>query len=831
MASSSQNIVIKPIGNLVAALQQYGQDLYKPPPDTIRGIEPGKWPSPYQPIKPIAPDGTQPLAFQFWESQNLTWTPRPDAEYTAQDLKAFATYPLARICIENVKDALAKASWEIQPKLQLGENRKQAMKRAKGDPNILKLSRFFEYPDREHSWSEWVRPLLDDLLVIDAPAVLVRKTYSGVLAELRVMRGEMFSRYIDAQGFTPAAPDPAYAQNWWGIPLVNLSMDELVYKPRNIVPRNTVSSQLYGMSPTEQLAPEIEIGMQRLAFILAYYKFGSVPDVLQVVPPGISPELLKETMQWMNSDLAGNLAKRRQIRLMQGFAPDGKDQILFPKEKLLSDPFDEMHMKKIAFGYGTSPQRLAKQVNRAQSQQMDESADVEGTLPYFIWLKSAMIDWIINRVFMLPDYEMIFNPYSEPDPEKQGKTITGYVDDGLLTPNEGRERMGEEPANDPGADELGLKTGTGRVTFAQSDEAHQQTMETQSAAAEAAKNPPEDKGAAKPDGKDKKDDKPKTNGKDDTAKWAHCGVHKIFVGTCAGCREAVVKSFVNEKAYREAVQKASSEKSAKVIHPGRLHPHSILARQKVDKILRDHFRTMNRKTTKELAKQLGLAHRHIQKKKVLLKAADEQEALDAILRSLKQEFQSIPDEVLAPLAESALAGAANGSLQLNITSEDMLGKINETAQAWASKRAAELVGMRRNEDGELVPNPNAKWAITDTTRDKLQSIIEDLFGEETVTLADVEERLQEAGIFSDTRATMIARTEITRAQVQGNLESWRRSGLVDKVNWQLSSLHDKDDVCTELADGSPYELEDVPDFPAHPNCECTIVLSEIGGEE
>ena len=55
--------------------------------------------------------------------------------------------------------------------------------------------------------------------------------------------------------------------------------------------------------------------------------------------------------------------------------------------------------------------------------------------------------------------------------------------------------------------------------------------------------------------------------------------------------------------------------------------------------------------------------------------------------------------------------------------------------------------------------------------------------------------------------------------------------MVDKVNWQLSSLHDKDDVCTELADGSPYELEDVPDFPAHPNCECTIVLSEIGGEE
>src|SRR6185369_4646993 len=158
--------------------------------------------------------------------------------------------------------------------------------------------------------------------------------------------------YIDDNGFTPVPPSPAYAQLWWGIPLVDLTTDQLIYRPRNIVPRNTQSSQLYGMSPTEQLAPEIQIGMQRLEFVKAYYTEGSVPGVVHVVPKGTPPDKITEAMQWMNSDLAGNLAARRQWRMVQGFQDEGKeDQILFTKEPLLADLYDEMHMRKIAFGY------------------------------------------------------------------------------------------------------------------------------------------------------------------------------------------------------------------------------------------------------------------------------------------------------------------------------------------------------------------------------------------------------------------------------------------------------------------------------------------------
>src|SRR6266404_2653477 len=277
MANGRTGLVIRPVAQLVQGLRS----LYQKPADTIRGIDQENWGSPFQPIKPLGPPGSEPRQFQTWSGQNLLFTPRADAEFSAADLKALATYPLARICIENVKDTVTRAPWEIQLRANPMESRKDVAQRAKDNKDdLIKLNRFFEYPDREHNWQDWLRPLLDDLLVIDAPSILIRKTYKGEIAELPTIRGEMITRYIDNNGFTPMPPDPAYAQNFWGMPWVDLTTDQLVYKPRSIVPRNTLASQLYGNSVTEQLAPEIQIGIKRMQFVLAYYCYSDDTEVL-----------------------------------------------------------------------------------------------------------------------------------------------------------------------------------------------------------------------------------------------------------------------------------------------------------------------------------------------------------------------------------------------------------------------------------------------------------------------------------------------------------------------------------------------------------------------
>jgi hypothetical protein len=52
-------------------------------------------------------------------------------------------------------------------------------------------------------------------------------------------------------------------------------------------------------------------------------------------------------------------------------------------------------------------------------------------------------------------------------------------------------------------------------------------------------------------------------------------------------------------------------------------------------------------------------------------------------------------------------------------------RITTKAVDFAASRAAELVGRKYNEAGELVENPNAQWAINDTTRDWLKGEIRD----------------------------------------------------------------------------------------------------------
>jgi hypothetical protein len=40
---------------------------------------------------------------------------------------------------------------------------------------------------------------------------------------------------------------------------------------------------------------------------------------------------------------------------------------------------------------------------------------------------------------------------------------------------------------------------------------------------------------------------------------------------------------------------------------------------------------------------------------------------------------------------------------------------------------------------------------------------------------------------------------------------------VQQVDWLVA---DPCDICTDNEAGSPYDLDAVPDLPAHPNCRC-----------
>jgi hypothetical protein len=203
---------------------------------------------------------------------------------------------------------------------------------------------------------------------------------------------------------------------------------------------------------------------------------------------------------------------------------------------------------------------------------------------------------------------------------------------------------------------------------------------------------------------------------------------------------------------------------------------------------------------------------------------DYSEIVNDIMEALSVNFDTLASEIEPMLRQAAASGLTQGILSVDVNDADLLSDVNSTAQGWATDRAAELVGRKWDDEGHLIENPNAEWAITDLTREKIRAAVEEAFGEQS-DVTEIAQAIDDSGIFSPARSEMIARTEISRAQVMGNFTLWEKSGLIKNVTWLLGD--DPCEVCTDLEANSPYAIGDCPKpiDDSHPNCMC--VLSAI----
>jgi hypothetical protein len=215
------------------------------------------------------------------------------------------------------------------------------------------------------------------------------------------------------------------------------------------------------------------------------------------------------------------------------------------------------------------------------------------------------------------------------------------------------------------------------------------------------------------------------------------------------------------------------------------------------------------KIAAQLSKSLGLG-----------KAGDDEDSVDKALKSLDfSDWEGLP-----PLLTDALAGVAVGAgnqalKNLDLFSDDVSKLMAARATAYAQQRAAEMVGMKVNDSGDLIPNPDAKWQITEGTRTLLRSTVEQAEAEGWST-SKLSSAIQEGTVFSEDRADMIARTESAFADTRGNIEGWRASGVVDQK--EFLAAPDCCDECQDI-DGEIVDLDDnfsdgSDGAPLHPNC-------------
>ncbi len=278
----------------------------------------------------------------------------------------------------------------------------------------------------------------------------------------------------------------------------------------------------------------------------------------------------------------------------------------------------------------------------------------------------------------------------------------------------------------------------------------------------------------------------------------------VHVSTYCGCASPGITSALAQ----EVFEKAAAGQLAK----GRRKP----AITRVSRYVSNKSPRLARK----LKKALATAKKRISA--IVIKAYAETLAKDDTTQAAR--IQAIIDalnagtisedlvDVLTPEMMDAFNSASSiGLTQVSIEQTPaMTDQMDEAARAYAEKRGGELI-----------------TDLADTTDDDMRALLARAV-EDGMSVDQLSDEIDSMGTFGEARATLIARTELAFAHVEGNVEGWRQSDEVTGKRAILGDLHDIADVCDECADVGEVGLDDdfVDGFdfpPFHPACVCDVL--------
>jgi hypothetical protein len=406
----------------------------------ITGVSPDTWFGPLQPLQPMAPPEVKGRRWDYPFGANLNYIPRADDGVSFAELRGLAdALPLLRAVIETRKDQIAAQSFAIRPRDRTDT---PASSQA-----IEAVTRFLARPDRRHSFADWLRMLLEDMLVIDAATLYPRYDRGGSLYALDVIDGATIKPLIGEDGRVPEAPDPAYQQILKGIPAADFSVEELLYLPRNVR-----AHRLYGMSPVEQIALTINIALRRDAATLDYYRAGSTPDAFATLPKEWTADQIRSFQDYFDALMSGNLARRRQTKFMPA-----DFRLIEARQPPLKDQYDEWLARLICYAFSVPVSPFVSQVNRATGETLRQQAAQEGLVPLKAWVKNAL-DHVICVCMGEPGLEFVWVGDDAVDPLEQAQTLQILVGAGIKTREEARADLGLAPGGggEPGKPQAGL---------------------------------------------------------------------------------------------------------------------------------------------------------------------------------------------------------------------------------------------------------------------------------------------------------------------------------------------------------------------------------------
>lgn len=339
-----------------------------------------------------------------------------------------------RAAIETVKNTQCKRQWVFQLLPKPGELATAAAMRGATDPRLAQVAEFFESPDGEHDLAEWLRMILEDLLVHDAATLYNPTAARGSVVEVEVFAGSTIKPLLAPDGRAPRKGE-AYQQWLYGSPGDKFTAEEMIYSPRNPTP-----GKAYGCSPVEQLLLYINIALRKDLQRLATYTDGNIPAGLLPMPEKWTGDEI--TRWWTSFNTMVKGLPSELVKLLP--IPGGVGDPIFPALDANKDLWEESWIRLVCFAFDIPVQSLVKEMTRATAESAKDTANQDGQAAYTDWIR-RLLNRVIRKWFGWRDIVAIPKRESDIDPKTQAEIDDLELARGTLQINEKREREGRPP--------------------------------------------------------------------------------------------------------------------------------------------------------------------------------------------------------------------------------------------------------------------------------------------------------------------------------------------------------------------------------------------------
>lgn len=381
---------------------------------------------PGTPLTPSRGYSVRPRATDYPVGVNITAARRQAWGRTGYDVlrELMRSYDIALMCKNHKIDELRSMEPLFTP-----------MDGFKGDGEaaVAAARAALAFPDREHSWDEWLSLWLDNLLTFDSGPLYRRRNRDGQIIGLEVVDGSTIYPVIDEHGRRPLAPAPAYQQVIKGMASVDFTAQDMTYarfRPQTDSP--------FGMAPLESIMTTANTDLRFQWHLLQMFTEGSIPGGFMEVPPDISsPDQVAEWQDYWDATFMGDQSiVHKLIAVPNGAKFTGTAPAAFDPE------FPKYLAIKTAGAFSVVPQDLGltDDVNRATGETQTDTQFRVNTLPWVRFVESIVTRYLQHDLG-LPVQIKLNTGRDKEDRLTEAQAWKLYIESGMASADEGREQI------------------------------------------------------------------------------------------------------------------------------------------------------------------------------------------------------------------------------------------------------------------------------------------------------------------------------------------------------------------------------------------------------